>query len=360
VPNALIGDLPGGLAGSWLAHFRIEHSDDRVYTVVVVAAEASVHYAARVICHDRDLSDRDASNPDADHQLVEMDDRQLELESEALVRRYEISTDHDQDQVRAWQLFDPALIGWLADRAPADFSFELQDGALCGFVPGALAAIDELDALCEATATVHTRVLEIAAAAGAEPAAAGSRADTIERELAEHPFARPPRSARAAALHFGLPLISHSSRRLGAEAFFRSHAAALGLERMNPGEFKAAHIDIAVPGAITQVARGRLPDTDVEGYLVFTTDDSAGSGWTVVIADIGEWDNGFAFAGTAFEREAEKHHLDISSNGNTITIWRPDGSPFSQTARKLDDFLEQACPALEAAVRAARHRPAEP
>ena len=96
--------------------------------------------------------------------------------------------------------------------------------------------------------------------------------------------------------------------------------------------------------------RGRLPDTDLDGYLLFTTDDSAGSGWTVVVADIDEIDNGFAFAGSDAERKAEKHHLDISSNGNTITVWRPDGSPFSQTARKLDDFLEHACPALEASV----------
>ena len=162
MPNVVIGDLPGGLAGSWLAHFRIEHDDDRTYTVVVVAAEASVHYAVRVICHDRGLPDRDASNPDAEHQLVEMDDRQVEFESEALVGRYEISTDHDQDQVRAWQLFDPSVIRWLVDGAPDDFSFELQDGALCGFVPGALGEAGELDALCEATATVHTRVVEIA------------------------------------------------------------------------------------------------------------------------------------------------------------------------------------------------------
>ena len=293
---------------------------------MVVAAEASVRYAARVICHDRDLPDRDASNPDADHQLVEMDDRQLELESEALVRRYEISTDHDQDQVRAWQLFDPALIGWLADRAPEDFSFELQDGALCGFVPGPSPDRGARRAVRGDRDRPHARLGD----RRGDGRRAGGRGQPRRHGRARArraPFARPPRSARAAALHFGLPLIGHSSRRLGAEAFFRSHAAALGLERMEPGEFKAAHIDIAVPGAITQVARGRLPDTDVEGYLVFTTDDSAGSGWAVVVADIREDDNGFAFAGTDFDREAEKHGLDISSNGNTITIWRPDGSP---------------------------------
>ena len=88
----------------------------------------------------------------------------VEVESEAFLRRYALRTDHDQDQVRAWQLFDPALIEWLTGEAPDDFSFELQNGALCGFVPGALAAADRLDALCEATARVHARVLEIGTA----------------------------------------------------------------------------------------------------------------------------------------------------------------------------------------------------
>ena len=182
----------------------------------------------------------------------------------------------------------------------------------------------------------------------------------MERELAEHPFSKPPRSARSAALHFGVPLISHSSRQLGAEAFFRSHAAALGLQRMEPGEFRAAHIDIAVPGAITQVARGRLPGTDLDGYLCSPPTTAPGRAGRVVVADIDEDDNGFAFAGSGRRAQGLKHGLDISSNGNTITVWRPDGSPFSQTARKLDDFLEHACPALQAAVTAARRRPGQP
>jgi hypothetical protein len=115
----------------------------------------------------------------------------------------------------------------------------------------------------------------------------------------------------------------------------------------------AEHIEIAVPGAITQVAGGRLPHTDIDGYLVFTSDSAAG-GWSVVIADILEADNGYAFAGSPAQQQAEKDGLDISSNGSTITVWKPDGSPFSQTARKLDRFLEQACPILEASYKAAK------
>jgi hypothetical protein len=352
----VIGDLPGDLGKAELAHFRLDPGNDkRCYTVIVVAAPGSVSYAVRVTCHDRDMPSRDASNPDADLQTIEMSDRDVPVESDAFLRRYAVSTDHDQDQVRAWQLFDPSLIHWLTEGAPENFSFELQNGALCAFVPGAVADAGALDELCAAAAVVHTRVMEIGGdAAAAAPPAAGSRADAVERELAEHPFDRPPRSARAAALHFGVPLISHESRRLGAEAFFRTHAQALGLELMDPATFTAAHIDIAIPGAITQVARGHLPHTTgLAGYLIFTTDDSAG-GWSAVVADIGELDNGYAWAGTDTNRQADKDGLDISSNGTTLTVWRADGSPFSQSEHKLDKFLEQACPILEAAVALAK------
>jgi hypothetical protein len=361
VPNLVMGDLPGALGDAQMAHFRLDPGNDkRCYTVVVVSAPESVNYAVRVMCHDRDMSKRDASNPDADLQTIEMADRDVPVESEAFLRRYDVSTDHDQDQIRAWQLFDPALIHWLTESAPENFSFELQNGALCAFVPGALADPAALDGLCDAAAVVHTRLLEIGDDHAAAAPVAGSRADIVDRELAEHPFERPPRSARAAAFHFGIPLISRESRRLGAEAFFRAHVEALGLKRMDPSAFMATHIDIAIPGEVTQVARGHLPHTEaLEGYLVFTTDPGAG-GWSVVLADITQEDNGFAFAVMGGREDWEKDGLDVSSNGSTITVWKPDGSPFSKTARKLDRFLADACPVLERAYAAAKHRPGDP
>ena len=110
-----------------------------------------------------------------------------------------------------------------------------------------------------------------------------------------------------------MPLVSQRSRRLGAEAFFRSHAAALGLEVIEPATFMANHIEIAVPGTITQVARGHLPHTEaLEGYLVFTSDSDAG-GWSVVIADILQEDNGFAFAVMGGREKWEKAGLDVSA-----------------------------------------------
>lgn len=365
--NVLIGDLPGGLQGSWLAHFVAAPtglgSDGRCYTVAIVAAATSVRFAVRVLCHDRDLARAEASNPDAERETVSMDDRAVVVESEAFLRRYELSTDHDQDQVRAWQLFDPALIEWLTNEAPEDFSFELQNGALCCFVPGAVADSERLDDLCAATARIRRRVLELGddpdrSAAGVE-SGPGTREDVVSHELARHPFARPPRSVLSAAIHFGgIPLISRSSRRLGVEAFFRAHAEALGLERIEPSEFLAGHIDIAIPGAITQVARGRLPGTGIDGYLIFTTDaDNSQISWTVVVADISQADNGFAFVDLTETREAEKDGFDVGSNGSTITVWKPDRGPYARTAKRLDRFCQTACPLLEQAVAAATRRP---
>ena len=134
------GNLPG-LEGCWLAQvdYAYEGRNDierSCFTLVLTEAAKSSEFAVRVLCHDRRLSKRDRSNPDSDREVVELDDETVKLESEALLERYAISTDHDQDQLSVWQLFDPSLIQWLTAEAPDGFSFELQDGALSCFVPG--------------------------------------------------------------------------------------------------------------------------------------------------------------------------------------------------------------------------------
>ena len=122
------------------------------FTLVLVGAIASSDYAIRVLCHDRRLDKRDRSNPDADREVVKLDDKEVHLESDRFLERYAVSTDHDQDQIAVWQLFSPGIIQWLTEEAPERFSFELQDGALACFVPGYVADEDELDALCAAAA----------------------------------------------------------------------------------------------------------------------------------------------------------------------------------------------------------------
>jgi hypothetical protein len=121
VPNLVMGDLPGGLQDAWLAHFDYKtigsKIHDHLFTVVLARAPRSAVIADRVLCHDRDLSDIDTSNPAAGLELLKLDDREVKVESDAFLKRYAIWTDHDHDEVRAWQVFDPALISWLTDEA---------------------------------------------------------------------------------------------------------------------------------------------------------------------------------------------------------------------------------------------------
>jgi hypothetical protein len=368
IPGVAIGDLPGGLRQSWLAYAgfafttrsEIEH---HYFTVAQVAVEASAGSAVRVLCHDRGLPEFDRSNPDAQRQTVELDDRLMTVESEAFLNRYVLSVDHDQDEVRAWQLFDPALIDWLTDGAPPDFSFELQDGALCGFVPGMLADPGALDAVCLATARVRDRAIAL----GAEPASAAraigadepSRAEIIDRELAEHPFDRPPKSVKKAAHAFGGVLIEDAAWELGAEAFFRSHAAALGLEPIAPGAFRAAHMTLTVPGQVTQAARGPIPGAGVEGWLLWTTDTDPAFpdvGWMILLAEMEPGDLSLAFTQIPAFAAAEKaHDLNTSADAEHLMLWKP-GGPLERTAKQLEEFLALAGPLLGQAVAAAKGR----
>jgi hypothetical protein len=368
VPSVAIGDLPGGLSQSWLAHagfaFMTRSDIERHwFTVATVSVAASAGAAVRVLCHDRDLPEFDRSNPDAERQTVELEDRPMTVESEAFLQRYVVTVDHDQDQVRAWQLFDPALIDWLTNEAPAEFSFELQDGALCCFVPGMATEAGALDAICLATARIRDRAAEL----GGEPGAAArwigrdepTRAEIVERELAEHPFDQPPKSVKAAARKFGGLLIDDEAWELGAEAFFRAHAGALGLERIEPGGFRAAHMTATVPGQVTQAAHGPIPGAGVDGYLLFTTDtDPAWQnvGWLVLVTELEPMDNGFAFSVLpAFTAAEKEHDLTTSADAQHLLMWQP-GSPHDRSAKQLHDFLDLAGPLLGQAVAAAKGR----
>jgi hypothetical protein len=125
VPNLVMGDLPGGIEDGWLAHFDYKTAGsvihDHLFTVVLARAPQSVAVAKRVLCHDRDLSDLDESNPESGLELLKMDDRRIELESDAFLKRYSVWVDHDQDELSAWEIFDPKLMAWLTDEAPEDF-----------------------------------------------------------------------------------------------------------------------------------------------------------------------------------------------------------------------------------------------
>lgn len=192
VTGLVRGDLPGGLDQAWLAHVAYVYSGVNdlkrsPFTLLLIEAPESIGFATRVLCHDRDLSRLDMSNPDSDREIIRFDDRSVRLESEQFLARYALFADHDQDENSVWRLFAPSLIHWLAVEAPEDFSFELQDGALCCFVPGSLTEPDRIDEFCAAAARVLKEVTRIGEGSGAgrviDPE---SRQGKVEAALAAH------------------------------------------------------------------------------------------------------------------------------------------------------------------------------
>jgi hypothetical protein len=84
----------------------------------------------------------------------------VELESEALDKKYEIFASKEQDAIWLRQLFSPSFIVWLTDSAPDKFAFELVDGNLCCYVNGHKENAADLDAIRLATGAVARRLRE--------------------------------------------------------------------------------------------------------------------------------------------------------------------------------------------------------
>jgi hypothetical protein len=343
------GALPGGLEVSWLAQvdYAYEGRSDierSYFTLVLAEATKSDEYAVRVLCHDRRLSERDRSNPDSDREVVELDDRAVRLESDSFLERYAVSTDHDQDQLSVWQLFDPSLIQWLTAEAPEGFSFELQDGALSCFVPEITAEEARLDALCAGAARVFARVTEIDGRGTATPEG-GTREELVERELAKHPFAKPPQSTKAAAKEFrhGLRL-GDQAWALGAEAFFREHAAAVGFQPMSPSAFRAGHLETFFPGELAHAARGRLDGAEAEVFLVFTDNDSYDDmGWSVLVVDLASAMQGFTLTQSVPRADTSKRgSIQAGTDGRSLILSALDGGARDRSAAEFEAFFAAA------------------
>jgi hypothetical protein len=84
----------------------------------------------------------------------------IEVESEAFDKRYEAFIGPDDDMNRARQVFEPTFIVWLAEQAPKNFWFELEDGGLCVATKGQLDSSERLDGFCAAAGTVARRLVD--------------------------------------------------------------------------------------------------------------------------------------------------------------------------------------------------------
>lgn len=83
------------------------------------------------------------------------------FESEALLDRYEIFANEDQDQNWLRQLFSPTFIVWLTESVlPNKFAFELVNGTLCCYTKDHKKNATALDAVRVASAAVATRLRE--------------------------------------------------------------------------------------------------------------------------------------------------------------------------------------------------------
>lgn len=174
---AMRGELAPGVVGT-LAHYtysehvpgggRGDTGSAAIYKLTVVLIDVpEMDSIPLLLCHGRHGSQRTDKLDDA---LRRPRRKRLELESEALDRRFEIFVDPDQDEIRLRRLFSPSLIVWLAASMPT--AFELVDGHLCCFAAGHLDAAAKLDEVVAGAVELSQR-LRGATPAPSRPGRAG-------------------------------------------------------------------------------------------------------------------------------------------------------------------------------------------
>lgn len=161
------GTLPGGSPGAiGLYTYEVETTDSD-------GDRDTDHYRFTVVLHDLPgvavkVSDVHCQRREGFRFLDSAEDvfrrmQRLELESEALDKRYEIFYGAGDDTLWLKQLFSPSFIVWLTERTPKDFAFEFSAGSLCVNVKGHCDSATELDQLCVAAGEVAKRLAEEAA-----------------------------------------------------------------------------------------------------------------------------------------------------------------------------------------------------
>ena len=161
------GTLPGGLPGAVGLYTYEETTRDSE------GHEDTTHYRFTVVMHDlpavaTKVSDLFCQRRSGFRFMDSAEDKfrqmkRLELESDALDRRYEIFYGANDDEVWMKRLFSPKFIVWLTEKPPKDFAFELSAGSLCVNVKGHYDKATDLDTLCEAASEVARRLASEAA-----------------------------------------------------------------------------------------------------------------------------------------------------------------------------------------------------
>ena len=158
------GVLPGGETGT-LAHYTYEETQrdsegDRQttymhFTVVLCEVPESAVRVGELYCQRR-FGFRFMDGFEDTFRRKQ----RVEVESEAMDKRFETFADADTDPNWLRQLFEPSFIVWLAEHAPENFAFEVVAGVLCVNMKGHADSAVELDAICEAATAVARRLRE--------------------------------------------------------------------------------------------------------------------------------------------------------------------------------------------------------
>jgi len=161
------GTLPGGLPGAIALYTYEEETTDSdgnkdttyyKFTVVMHDLPAVATKVSDLYCQRR-VGFRFMDGAEDKFRRMQ----RLELESDALDRRYEIFYCANDDEVWMKQFFSPKFIVWLTEKPPKDFAFELSAGSLCVNVKGHYDNAADLDTLCEAASEVARRLASEAA-----------------------------------------------------------------------------------------------------------------------------------------------------------------------------------------------------
>jgi hypothetical protein len=211
-------------------------------------------------------------------------------------------------------------------------------------VPGYVTDEGELDALCAAAGRVFGRVAAIDGHGRTAVPDEDSGRGEFERELAEHPFATPPRSVKEAAKAFrhGL-LLGDRAWALGAEAFFREQAAQVGFEPIGTAAYRSVNIDTFLPGVLARAARGRVASGE-DAYLVLTdSEDYDDMGWTNLVVQAGSPFGAMAVAGSVPRGDtSERGVMQAGTDGRSLILTTLDGGPRERDAHEFTTFFTAA------------------
>jgi len=325
--DVVSGELAPGLTGQ-LFHLPAGARKGEATGILTTASETRA-YATTIACQDRALAGRRAPVKYSTERWEE-----VRLESSAFAERYRLLVIAGQDAGWTRELFSPALIAWLTDRAPVGLSFELNEGHLCILVPGRIQDTGELAALCEAAAELAARIREEAREEGTDPdlfrAAEATR--KMDHAVAEVEWRDPPgsvaeaiaayrrvasgkpRTMAVAVVCAGLAMalggvvgwlvggpiglvsgavaggafgfqVGHFFATqsylfegafavdwVGINAFNREYARSRGLARQKKFAFHHENRDLPVPGFADSVQAGPVPETNHNGLFVMLAD----------------------------------------------------------------------------------------